>query len=417
MSNEKSKKILEKDFTAIICLTVETEIRKELKKKYNYKDDDFNNGLKNIIPQNPKLFYCYWILNEIEKAGTNIVRVKKITDSGELNQIDDKNHRHRNIVNAILDEQNMWIRKLNEILNELIFFSYIKNDLYFEHYLLIQRHQAYLGRQSTYKDFFSCERKRDDSNINKLKKRVEEIENNNKFNIKNAWYLKSKKKASLRSGRIFSKHSDYRKILEQTLKIANPAQKLILGLSYGIFSHLSRSIHPNIGGPTSKFNKEVLETNFDYMALLAGHIQLCIKNILNIKPQNGWLKDLKKVLVDNPYPKQLYASIMQKNINQGDFVSVENRLGEVMNVNRNLFGYKTFRIKFINLQDSGTIKEDCYLGNDIVLVANKEKLIKDAKEIIRSIGPKAKLGNRRINERLRRHAVDLWNKINLDTKI
>lgn len=149
MSNEKSKKILEKDFTATICLTVETEIRKELKKKYNYKDDDFNNGLKNIIPQNPKLFYCYWILNEIEKAGTSIVRVKKITDSGELNQIDDKNHRHRNIVNAILDEQNMWIRKLNEILNELIFFSYIKNDLYFEHYLLTQRHQAYLKRQNT----------------------------------------------------------------------------------------------------------------------------------------------------------------------------------------------------------------------------------------------------------------------------
>ncbi len=401
MGNQKQKG---QNFDAVICLAIPQEIRKRIK----YTDLDFEVGLKNILLKKPKPFYCYWILNEIEKVGTNLVRIRKIIEN-EFKNIQDNDRLHRNIINAITDEQHLWIRKLTEILCESINFSYIKDETYFEHYILTQRHQAYLRRKGSYKEFFNCERKRDNKNITDLKTRIGEIENLNSFNIQKAWYLKSKKSLSSRNDKEISEHVDFREILRNALKHADKGQKIILGLGYENYSRLSRNIHHNIGGPTNKFNKEIVEINFGYIGLLSGHILLCIKKILGLKSKNGWLKKLKMILTDNPYLKKLYDSIMKKSISKGDFVVAQGEICEVVKVTKNKFGYRSFTVSFLERPNNHLCKKDDYLGNELTPMAKRKKLIEDTKKIILEADPNAKLHGNRFIKSYKEGAIRLWN--------
>lgn len=400
-NNQKNK---EQNLSAIMCLAIPQEIRRKIK----YSDADFEIGLKNILLMKSKLFYCYWVLNEIEKAGTNIIRIEKIIKN-ELKNIRENDRLHKNIINAILDEQQLWIRKLTEILCESINFSCIKNEIYFEHYILTQRHQAYLKRKSSYKDFFNCNRNRDNNNIFKLTARISEIENLNSFDIKNAWYLKSKKPLPVRKGKEISKHADFREILRNALKHADKSQKIILGFGYENYSRLSRNIHHNIGGPTNEFNKENVEINLHYIGLLSGQILLCIKKILVLKSENDWLEKLKMILTDNPYPKNLHDNIMKKNINKGDFVVVQGEICEVVKVTKNDFGYRTFTVSFLERLDNHPCKNDDYLGSEIMLISKRKKLIEDTKKIILEANPNAKLHGNSFLKSYRKGAIRLWN--------
>jgi len=401
---KRNYKLHEDNFDAIICLAIPQEIRKKLK----YSDADFELGLKNILLKDSKLFYCYWILNEIEKVGTNIVRIKKIFKD-ELKNIQEDKPLHKNIINAIIDEQHLWIRKLTEILCECINFSYIKDEVYFEHYILTQRHQAYLRRKSSYKDFFDCNRCRDNKKIFKLEKRIKEIENSRVFDIKKAWYLRSKKSFSARKGKEISAHASFQEILKESLKCATKTQKLILGIGYENYSRLSRSVHPNIGGPTYRFSEEIINTNFGYIGLLSGHILLSIKTILNLRPKKGWLKKLKIALINNPYSKRLYDGLMKKDIRKGDFVIADNEICEVIKITKNEFGYRSFTVLFLERPERHPCKKDDYLGHELRLVAKRKKLIEETKKIILGINPDAKLHGNSFIKSYRKYAIMLWN--------
>jgi len=403
---KRNYKLNEDNFDAIICLAIPQEIRKKLK----YSDADFELGLKNILLKDSKLFYCYWILNEIEKVGTNIVRIKKVFKD-ELKNIQEDKPLHKNIINAIIDEQHLWIRKLTEIVCESINFSCVKDEVYFEHYILTQRHQAYLRRKGSYKDFFDCNRCRDNKKIPELEKRIKEIENSRVFDIKKAWYLKSKKSFSARKGKKISEHASFREILEQSLKYATKAQKLILGIGYENYSRLSRSVHPNIGGSTYRFGKKIINTNFGYIGLLSGHILLNIKKIIGLRPKKGWLKKLKIALINNPYLKRLYDELMKKDIRKGDFVIADNEICEVIEVTKNKFGYRSFTVLFLERSEAHPCKKDDYLGHELRLVAKRKKLIEETKKIILEINPDAKLHGNSFIKSYRKYAIKLWNTI------
>lgn len=396
------------ELATLFCLRMPQEIRN----KIQYSESEFRQGLATLLPRNCKKFYCYWILDEIEKLGTNILRTWK-TIQNERNTLKKRNDDRiaRNILQAIVDEQHLWSRKLIELVVHLILFSKSSKEIYFEHYILINRHQSYHRRYNSYNDFFSCSCIRDKEQQKKLESRIVAIENMSGFNINRAWYLDSQKIWAQSTTKNKSKHKDFRKLLLDALAIAKPDQKIILGGSYENFSRLSRSLHPNIGGPTFPVSLDMILINIMYNSLLAGHIQLMIKRLLNLRAKSGPLLVLQHTLVKNKYPVQLFRNVMQPKIEKGDFVIVRDEICEVIKVTKNKFGYRSFTVSFLERPNNHPCKKDDYLGNELMSVAKRQKLIEDTKKIVLEADPNAKLHGNSFIKSYREGAIRLWNLI------
>jgi len=394
------------DLATIFCLTIPQELRS----KINFSEQDYHTNSTSLLPPDSKKFYCYCLLDEIEKIGTNILRVKGLikNEKEEFVKRGAEDRIARNCLQSIADEQNLWTRKLTELLIEIINFRKSKLGLYFEHYLLTNRHFAYYKRISSYNEFFSCDRARDKKNKNVLENRIIAIEQDSNFDIQQAWYLKSQKTFTNRKGKMISEHKGFRDLLNKTLLISNPNQKLVLGGSYENFSRLSRSLHPNIGGPNYTITLNVIEINIMHVSLLAGNIELEIKKLFNYKSNKGFLKILQHSLNNNPYPKKLFNTLMQPNIEKGDFVAIRNELAEIKNVTTNKFGYKSFRVIFLERDVNHPCKEDEFLGNELHLLAKKKELIEDTKKVINDFEPDLKLHGNSFTKSYRKWAIILW---------
>lgn len=394
------------DLATIFCLTIPQELRS----KINFSEQEYYTNSTSLLLQNSKKFYCYCLLDEIEKIGTNILRVRKSIkeETDDLNRRGSGDRIAKNFLQSIIDEQNLWIRKLTELLIEIINFSQCKHDLYFEHYLLTNRHFAYCKRISSYNEFFACERLRDKNNKTILENRIMKIEKDSNFHIQKAWYLKTKKSFVDRKDKMISGHKDFRCLLKETLFFSSANQELVLGGSYENFSRLSRSLHPNIGGPNYPISPKVVEINIMHVSLLAGNIQLEIKKIFDFRPKKGFLKILQHSLNKNPYPKQMFKLSMQPNIEKGDFVAIKNELAEIRKIKTNKFGYKSFRVIFLERDKNHPCKEDEFLGNELHLLAKKKKLIKDTKKVINNHNPDLKLHGNSFTKSYRKWAIILW---------
>jgi len=91
---------------------------------------------------NSRDYYIYSVLDEVEKAGISLMNYSEfiLGTKAEINghKSDDSNRRmERNIYSSIVDQMSVWIRKLTEILVEVIGFKKINNNNYFKHYILV----------------------------------------------------------------------------------------------------------------------------------------------------------------------------------------------------------------------------------------------------------------------------------------
>ncbi len=394
------------DLATIFCLTIPQKLRD----KIVFSENDYFADYSSLLPKESKKFYCYCVLDEIEKIGTNILRVRRLIrdEKNEFYKRAQGDRIARNVLQAIVDEQNLWIRKLTELLIEIINFAQCKYEIYFEHYLLTNRHQAYHKRFKNYKDFYSCERLRDRQKSILLENRIKEIESDSNFDINKAWYLSNKKLYINRKDKEISGRKNFNSLLKETLLFCKPIQKMILGFSYENYSRLSRSFHPNIGGPSYPATMEIIEINIMHVSLLAGNIELEIKKLFKFRSKSGFLSILQKLLNNNPYPKQLFKSLIQPCIGKGDFVAIKNEIAEVKKISINKFGYKTFRVVFLERDKKHPCKEDEFLGSELHLIDKRKKLIEDTKKIIKDIDPDAKLHGNSFLKSYRKYAVMLW---------
>jgi len=149
----------------------------------------------------------------------------------------------RNSFSVVEREQFLHIRRLTEILVDLINFSQTNSNVHYDHYLLYKELAEHQRRKLDFDRYFNCDNLNTVSAIDLTKRSIGEAEK--KLQLADCWYLDSRN----RKPRGNSQLASFKVCFDNALPYATKAERLVLGLYYGqAYREPSQSIHLNIGG-------------------------------------------------------------------------------------------------------------------------------------------------------------------------
>ena len=224
-----------------------------LQKILGFEESDYL-SISGFSHSDSRAFFIYGYLDEV-------IKVSLLADQWEgflgnpdekiLPTSDDnlKNHIVRVVEESMIDQQALWQRKLIEILCDLILFQSTNTQDHFRLFLLCRQLNSYLGLQQDFKEFFNCKNENAQSTIDYLSQRILQV--GESLRLEEMWFLRDNFRIeTLRgAGGIFKSQ---RQRYMAALKKANADQKIVLNVSYEQgYSGPSRSIHANVGGPSS----------------------------------------------------------------------------------------------------------------------------------------------------------------------
>ncbi len=398
---QKTKEKPNKDFLIDVCLKGASDLRPLL-----HVDENGYNLIHFSAHQKARDFYVYGVLDDIEKAGIALINCKEFLS--DTKGADPEDRISRNVLSATIDNQMMMIRKLTEILVDLILFSQNNKESYFKHYLLVKGLSRLNMQLSDMKEFYNAENKNYEHQVRETKKQIEELEKT-KLNIKDCWYLPwNKTKTNRQSGKKGRFTSLRQKFLETIYK-STKDQKLILATYGASYSRPSQHIHSNIG-LLDRPSLDEITTNNTRIGMLAYHILICCRKLINDRRRTkGFMSKLAYTYRENKYPTELFNRSNRPNIKQGDFVIVpHDHLGEVIKVNKSKYGYRSFTIRFLRNPMISSIPVDTFPASRVIKFYDRKKLIKSAKAEIRKTNPKEKIGNRKLAEAMRSSIIEFW---------
>lgn len=351
-------------------------------------------------------YYLYAVLNEVQKAGIALMRWKELFKEKENTSDDDQISRV--ILESILEEQSLWLRKLSEVLISLICFDTTNENDYYRHFLLLTSLDNDLSATADLKDFYNCPNRNLEYSIAMLKDQISEIEN--KIDLSRCWYLRGGKKLSdrrkLNTGQILS---SMRHRMKFALHRCTNGEKLTLGLSYEYYSSTSEDIH--FKPYSSKlYNKKLLtELNFTHMGLLILYILLRCQRLLKAVPK-GINEQLSRVFKKNAKPK-LLKKLMDTKIEVGDFILAYGDLAEVLEVKVSSYGYRCYKVRYLTERPIPEIEEDFFPAQKVRMLFRAQDIRDGFKRIV---GDRAKyISADEVQEFSRKAVIEVWKDLNL----
>jgi hypothetical protein len=352
-------------------------------------------------------FYLYAVLDEIEKLGFTALRISEaLSGYHEPDTNDEVGKRlSRNLLTVINDEQSLHIRKLTELLIELICFSTINKREYFDHYLLYRELDQCNKRKEDLKHYYNCENKNIQKRIELLKTSISEGEK--LIQLAECWYLQKDKTGFPKHNGEAKFEGNFQVLLKKALQIANKDERVALGLDYETsFRQPSRSIHLNIGGMNPVITYDRLKAQIFKFGLLASLCLVRCRRLQGVRTSNGIVAGIAKNFPFKHYTDQVYRTHTNPGIIKGDFVVVRNLnlLGEVIETKKSDFGYRSFRVRF--LQDHFH-KEDWVTAPEVQLVAQGMK----ERKAIRDLLDGAEINPKIIAAKQRETILKLWQQL------
>lgn len=351
-------------------------------------------------------YYLYSVLNEVQKAGIALMRWKELFKEEDNTSDDDQISRV--ILESILEEQSLWLRKLCEALVSLICFNTTNENDYYRHFLLLTSLDNYLSDIANLKDFYNCPSKNLEYSIHMFKKQIAEIED--KINLNHCWYLQDKRKLSSRKklnpGKILS---SMRNRMKFALPLCTNGEKVSLGLSYEYYSSTSEDIHFKPYSSKLYINKSLTEIKSTHMGLLILHILLRCQKLLKTVPK-GINEQLIRVFKKNAKPKSL-KMLMDTKIEVGDFVLAYGYLAEVLEVKVSSYGYRCYKVLYLNKRPIPEIEEDFFPAQNVRLLFRTQDISDEFKRIV---GNRVKsITAKEAQEFMRKSVIKVWKDLNL----
>lgn len=195
----------------------------------------------------PRAFFLYGCLDEVYKASAASLQWAEFLGAHE----DELRVPHvtRIVTDRVLDEQDLWSRKLTEVLADLILFGSTNEQEYHRIYLGCRWLSAYLGLQSDFREFYGCRNLNADDSIADAVRTIEAAQK--RVDSTKLWFLH----VPILSGKLPRPGTIFRSARErykQAVLLASADQKLTLGVSYEMgHSVPSRAIHASVGAPGS----------------------------------------------------------------------------------------------------------------------------------------------------------------------
>jgi len=387
-----------------------TRSAEEIRNRLRVNEDSFD-SLSHAHNARGRNHYIYAVLDELEQIAIVLKLSRKLFDEGLHGIPNEERGRRflRNMLSVIERDQSLYIRRLTEILVDLINFSRTNSNEYYDHYLLYKELDQHNKRKDDFKNYFDCENLNTQSSIDLIKQSIARGES--KIQLGDCWYLKGKNPKPNGAADI----EDFRKRYDRAILLATKQERLVLGFYYGLaYREPSQSIHLNIGGLTPEISWEKLKIRRVLICFIAAHSLLRCRRLLKVRTRESLSAKLAKILDKHPSVISVYHQSTQPNIVKGDMVTLlGSSLCEVMAVKKSKYGYKSFKLRF--LSPPLTHKEDCFPAICVNKLMDGKKLRNDTIAFLRSVGARP-TSSRRIREAMRKGALETWESIFASTR-
>jgi hypothetical protein len=346
----------------------------------------------------PRDYILYGIFDEIEKVAVVIRRYEGLISREKNKSEEEAGRLYRNILSSIYEEQSLWIRKLTEILAQLINFQTNNSEIYYRHYLLCKEVCSYRKQRHDLLIYYGIKRKHDLKLEDGLLNYIRETEVAGNLDLNECWYLNSKKIYQL---------SGFSEILERAMRLSSKVEKVALGVSYSMYRQMSRDIHVRSGNRGFELNIEKIKQMIGHLSILSSCIIVRARKIMRVS-RRGQSLFLKNIINDS-LEKDTYEASLKPKISVGDFVLVGDNLGEVKRVILSKFGYKSLYVSFYQ-ENNWNQRGDYFVGRHVKMFVGKKKRYKEVCETLEAEG-RRNLSAKKINEILRQSIVISWKKM------
>ncbi len=375
----------------------------EIRKKLRLSETDFR-FLGRAHNSRGRRHYMYAILDEVEQAAFALKFSHETLSERPENVPDDELGRRliRNSFSVVQREQALHIRRLTEVLVDLINFSQTNSDPYYDHYLLYEELIAHQQRKYDFRRYFNCDNFNTQATIDLTMRSITYGET--RLQLNRCWYLSGKDPKA--GGK--AKLENFMNRFDRALPLATDAERLVLGFYYGrAYREPSQSIHLNVGGLPSPKSFDGLVFGRSQIWLLAVQCLARCRPLLNIRTRKEISAQLSKAMRIG-VTSELYDKYTQPKIRKGDFVSVFDSLCEVVAATRSQFGYKAFKLRYLTRPPLGE-KEDWYPANMVKKQIDGDDLRQGVLKLLSLPGHPVRLDPRQLRRAMRQSALQTWN--------
>ncbi len=325
--------------------------------KHLFKDDHFYESTTYawVNQSDAKKLFLYGVSKEVLKISVGLMNDKEFLQ--EVPNDKDPDRMNKIIMGSIIDAQTYRIRKMVELLSFLILFDRnTKRDEEYRIFLSAENLDLTLTQQEDFRELYESRTiSNTQHSIDDFARRIQD--DLKALDVTELWFLDIKKLQRQKPSVFKSKKS----MFLAALLVANPDERLALGISYGRgYSRTSQSVHPLIGShdySLLKINIQHIFTNFSYLSIICMHIMNLAYKLAGIEDPEG----LSKVLGENFEKSEAINSIsvFKKEFEIGDLVlTAWMDLAEIIEGHVSKYGYKAYKIKYLSRPPLTDFPED-----------------------------------------------------------
>jgi hypothetical protein len=319
-----------------------------------------------------RAYYLYGVCDETIQAAASSLRWRELIDGSPLTFATTSEERavNRAVLDSVVDEQNLWKRKLTEHLVNAICFSQYNTQPYYRAFLAAEELDYYLGIKRDFSDFFKCDNR---NTYHSIKRNIEIISDIQKSEGHSKLPFLSQKlnpKSLPQAGSVFT---TLRQRFKKAITLATDDEKIVLGFSYGQgFSYYSKSMHALASAQPQELDNQAIESGLAQVALIATNLLLRAHNLVNLSPI-GSAAQVERVMKQGSIAPQIVDSMAVK-LNAGDIVFAHGDLAEIIGKSTSSYGYTSFKVRYLVKPPLPSIPEDEWPAHYISLLIAKENI-------------------------------------------
>ena len=352
----------------------------------------------------PKGYYLYGVLNEIEKTGIAMMQASEyIIDSqaGSMPNISDDDGQRiaDNVLQTSIDELSLWQRKTTEIIVDAVGFRGTNTKDYYQHYLVLQELADLRRTQADIKEYYGAVNQNYAYQERDLIQQADRLAQ--KLDPNKCWY------AEVKNGQIKHRLLSFERRFKAVFSKMTPQQKAVLRTQGVSFGSQSKHLHHVTSAGDKNLTLNDVNLHWGRVSILTLHAVVAAKDLMRIHNTKGFLKMCADIVKKNDYPILLHNKKTKPDIVVGDFVIAGGDLAQVTKVIRSKYGYKSFRVRFLDKPPIPSITEDEFIGELVQLYRKREPVAKDVIALLSEGGSK-KPSTRRVNESIKKTILDFW---------
>lgn len=267
----------------------------------------------------------------------------------------------RVILEGVRDEQVLRLRCTVEALIALVCASQSDEEAYWRHWVLLTQLGQVRGDQTDLQEFYECRSENLAAWSFVLSEEIAALEASTQLDLDRSWYLDRREAMdaeALGRERPTMHFSSTRSRLKRAIRIANPREALIMGTSYVRYSHLSQRAHFLPLGSDESLSIETVARGLHECGLAAMNLLVRVRTLLS-DPPGGSGAFLAEALVGAEAAESVLARETVGHAENGDVVLAQGRLAVVTSVIPSSYGYRSYRVRFLQAPPLPEIGEDC----------------------------------------------------------